>query len=66
VITHKSSFAPLDTFLFVGVGVGVAVNLASLSPKETVQAGADFVLSCFYAVTLFAPGLPEVSLTDDR
>lgn len=34
--THQSTFFPCNTFLFICIGVAEAVNLASLSPKETV------------------------------
>lgn len=42
-ISYQSVLVPGDTGLLVGVGVGVAVGLTSLTAKETAQVGADLV-----------------------
>ena len=38
---------PLNAFLLVGIGVGIALDLAGLAAKEAVQHGADLVALAF-------------------
>lgn len=50
VKTHKSVLRPGDTFLFVGIGVGEAFDLASLTTEQAVQVWADLVAFTFLQV----------------
>lgn len=57
-VTYESVLVPGDTSLLVGVGVGVAVGLASLAAEQTVQVGADLVrATALDSVALSAAGL---------
>lgn len=56
--TYEGVLVPGDTGLLVGVGVGVAVGLASLAAEETVEVGADLVgATALNGVALSAAGL---------
>lgn len=52
---------PLNALLLVGVGVGKALDLASVAAKEAVKVGADLVaLTLLQVMALCAAGLEEV------
>ena len=57
---YQRALVPGDTGLLVGVGVGVALGLASLTAEETVQVGADLV----GATSLDGVALSTASLDD--
>ena len=57
---YQRALVPGDTGLLVGVGVGVALGLASLTAEETVQVGADLVgTASLGGVALSATGLKK-------
>ena len=58
--TYQSLVVPLDALLLVGIGVGVAVDGASLAAEEAVQSRADLVTAAgLEGVALSAAGLEE-------
>ena len=60
--TYQSVLVPGHTGLLVGIGVGVALDLTSLTAEEAVEVGADFVgTTILDSVALLAAGLFLVS-----
>jgi len=60
-VGKQSVLLPGDALLLVGVGVGEALNGASLAAEETVQIGTDLVGTALLdGVALSAAGLEEV------
>ena len=60
-VLEEGVLVPGDALLLVGVGVGVALDLASLAAEKTVKHGADLVaLTLLQGVALSAAGLEEV------
>ena len=58
---YQSAFIPGDALSLVGVGVGVAVNGASLAAEEAVERGTDLVATTrLDGVALSATSLEEV------
>lgn len=43
IYVEESLLVPLDTLVLVGIGVGVAGNLARLTAEDAVKVGADLV-----------------------
>jgi len=59
--THKSILVPLNALLLVCVGIGEALDLASVAAEETVEVGADLVaLALLQVMALCAASLKEV------
>ena len=59
---YQRVLVPGDVGLLVGIGVGVALSLASLTAEETVEVGADLVAAAVLdSVALLATGLEELS-----
>lgn len=62
-MTYQAVLVPGDALLLVGVGVGVALDLAGLATEKTVQHGADLVaLALLQGVALGATGLQGVRI----
>lgn len=60
MFAYQCVFLPCDTLLLVGIGIGEAFNLTSLSTEETVQVGANLVaLRLYDGVALCTSGLEE-------
>lgn len=60
-VLEEGVLLPGDALLLVGVGVGVALDLAGLAAEEAVEHGADLVaLTLLQGVALRAAGLEEV------
>lgn len=60
-MAYESVLSPRDALGLVGIGVGEAVDGASLAAEETVKVGADLVaLTLLQVVALLASGLEEV------
>jgi hypothetical protein len=60
-VLEEGLLVPLDALLLVGVGVGVALDGASLAAEEAVQSRADLVAAAVLdSVALGATGLEEV------
>lgn len=60
---YQRVLVPGDTGLLVGVGVGVALGLASLTAEETVQVGADLVgATSLDGVALSTASLDDISI----
>lgn len=58
---YQRAFIPGDALLLVGVGVGVAVDGASLAAEEAVECGTDLVATArLDGVALSATSLEEV------
>jgi hypothetical protein len=59
---YQRVLVPGDVGLLVGIGVGVALSLTSLTAEETVEVGADLVAAAVLdSVALLATGLEELS-----
>ena len=60
-VLEEGLLVPLNALLLVGIGVGVAVDGASLAAEEAVQGRADLVAAGLVdGVALSATGLEEV------
>lgn len=60
-VLEEGVLVPGDALLLVGIGVGVAVDLAGLTAEKAVKHGADLVaLTLLQGVALSAAGLEEV------
>jgi hypothetical protein len=59
--TYESLLVPLNTLLLVGIGVGVALNLAGLASEQAVKSGTGLGGSAgLDGVALLAAGLEEL------
>jgi hypothetical protein len=59
--TYESLLVPLNTLLLVGVGVGVALDLAGLASEQTVKSGTGLGGSAgLDGVALLATSLEEL------
>lgn len=63
--SYQSVLVPGNTGLLVGIGVGVALDGASLAAEQTVQVGTNLVGTALLdGVALGAAGLRRISTSD--
>lgn len=60
--TYQSILVPYDTLLLVGIGVGVALDLAGLAAEEAVESRTSLAgTTLLDSVALLAASLEELS-----